>query len=203
MKSYGAGDVAKRRAVDPLLDALKSLENRQKLNDLILDSLAEDAIGLIKDGFRTQTDPYGEPWAPKKYPDGRMALSGETSRLKNGWKPSRRDSDSVTITPSVDYAHHHQSGTGIYGPRKTPIVSPNGKMLKIPTPKGAIFRRSVNGSPKRLMVPTEEKGLPPEWAKTFEESAAEAIAILLRGNEAALAVLQKNGTKRLFKLKVG
>lgn len=50
----------------------------------------------------------------------------------------------IVGTP-VDYAPDVELGTGIYGPKKQPILiqAKNAKALKIPTPDGIIFRRSA------------------------------------------------------------
>lgn len=73
--------------------------------------MAEEAIGLVKDGFRSSKDPYGEKWKRKKRKDGRKVLSGKTSRLKGGWHVSKNGKGGATIAPSVVYAAFHQVGT--------------------------------------------------------------------------------------------
>lgn len=104
-------------------------------------AMAEEMVGLIKDGFRTETDPYGKKWKPKKKPDGRKTLSGKTSRLKGGWHVKRKSDSSFTVAPSVDYATPHQTGAP-----------------------------SRNLVPRR-MVPTQSRGLPGKWSKAFKEVA--------------------------------
>src|SRR5690606_3991065 len=91
------------------LDALqKLLERPEAIQDLVATSLAEESINLVKDGFRTETDPYGAKWVPKKRPDGRKTLSGKTSRLKTGWKIVRQTRGEIRVSPSVNYAAAHQ-----------------------------------------------------------------------------------------------
>lgn len=84
--------------------------SRQLMNE-ISKAVAEEAIGLIQDGFREQRDPYGRPWAPKKRPDGRAILVGKTTRLRRGWHVESSKRGQVVIAPSVDYATYHQTGT--------------------------------------------------------------------------------------------
>lgn len=79
---------------------------------------AEELLSLTKDRFRTETEPGGRPWEPKKARDGRKTLSGKTSRLKGGWHVKRTASDGFTIAPSVDYATYHQTGTKRMAARK-------------------------------------------------------------------------------------
>lgn len=119
-------------------------------------SAAEEVVNLVKDGFRTETDPYGERWEKKKRRDGRKTLSGPTSRLKNGWHVSERSPEGFKVSPAVNYALPHQN------PRR----------------KGGKLKR-----PRRMMVPSTEKGLPPEWARQIEEAVQEAMgdALSFRG----------------------
>lgn len=133
-------------------DALKTIENWQKLfeNGHVLVSatsaaMAEEMVTLVKDGFRSETDPYGNRWKPKQEPDGRKTLSGETSRLKGGWHVRRTNKGGFTVAPSVTYAAHHQA------PRR----GRNGRLKR----------------PRRMMVPSGERGMPAEWNKNLREVA--------------------------------
>jgi phage gpG-like protein len=89
----------------------KLFEATPELLEAISVSGAEEMISLVKDGFRDETDPYGKKWARKKKKNGRKILSGKTSRLKGGWHYKRADKGGFTISPSVDYAAYHQTGT--------------------------------------------------------------------------------------------
>jgi len=73
--------------------------------------LAEETLTLIADGFRKSKTPTGRRWKPKKRPDGRKILVGKTARLRNGWHRSQIGPESFTVSPSVDYAKYHQTGT--------------------------------------------------------------------------------------------
>jgi hypothetical protein len=141
-----------------------------KVMATIVRNCAEEALSLTRDGFATETNPYGERWARKKFSDGRNTLSGKTSRLKNFAVQVSRTG--FRLHSTVNYAVFHQGGTGIYGPKGRRIVPVRAKALKIP---GIGFRKSVAGSPKRLMVPTKQRGLPPHWSRAFKEVSSEVI----------------------------
>lgn len=155
--------------------------------------LAEQAIELVRDGISRGRDPYGRRYRRLVFRKGQPLR--DTGRLQASWHRKRSGPDGFTIAASAKYAIYHQIGTGIYGPRKSPIV-PNGgsaafrrrslaklsgtgervgfgKALRIPTPGGAIFRRSVKGSPRRAMVPYQ--GLPASWRRAFTETIHEAL----------------------------
>lgn len=157
------------------LDALrKLLERPEAIRNVIAESLAEECINLVKDGFRSETDPYGRKWAPKKKPDGRKVLSGPTNRLKGGWHRKVVTADEVIISPAVDYALHHQVAD------------------------------SESRLPRRMMVPDDALGMPPEWEKTLNEASTDAFAVIFGGDGRRVAGLrQKLGVKGLVGFKVG
>lgn len=138
MPSGITGDFGKLRGWQELF------ENGEVLLEATSQQLAEETIGLIKQGFRSETDPYGDKWTPKQKHDGRKTLSGKTSRLKGGWHVVRADKRGFSAAPSVPYAAPHQA------PR-------------------------FNRRPRRMMVPTASKGLPPDWSHAYEEAATELM----------------------------
>lgn len=178
-------------------DLAAILREPERILQAVANSVAEDALNLVKDGFRDEQDPYGRQWAPKQAQDGRKTLSGSTGRLKNGWHKKVVSASEVRIAPNVSYADYHQTGTGIHGPAGQPIRPKNGRALKIPVNGGHIFRSSVDGVPKRKMVPDSE-GLPQRWKKSFDESATEALHLIFRGKRSGLARLTRAlGASRL------
>jgi phage gpG-like protein len=187
------------------LDALqKILENPDKIMDLVSTSVAEEAIDLIKAGFRTETDPYGRQWKKKEFPDGRKTLSGKTSRLKNGWHVAKRTNSEIVIAPGVAYAKYHQDGTGIHGPHKTPIVPTTKSALRFMGPNGPIFRRSVKGAERRMMVPDKNLGLPSKWEQALNEAATDALAAIIGGDGRRVSALRKRlGVDAIVGFKVG
>lgn len=124
----------------------KTLEDAPDVLKAISRNSAEEVVGLIKDGFRDEKDPYGKRWKPKQIPDGRKVLSGKTSNLKGGWHVTSSSKGGFTVAPSVDYAVHHQFGA----PRA--------------------------GIPQRMMVPSKARGLPAGWADALEEVAKEELS---------------------------
>lgn len=118
MASGVTGDFGKLRGWQELF------KNGDALLEAVSQNLAEETIGLIQEGFRNETDPYGDPWAPKQRADGRKTLSGKTSRLKNGWHPIKADKGGFRVGPSVDYAAPHQSPK--FGRRPRRMMVPTG-----------------------------------------------------------------------------
>jgi hypothetical protein len=60
----------------------------------------------------------------------------------------------VLVGTNVNYAMFQHDGTGIYGPRATPIVPINGQFLRF-RPKGSsgyVFARSVRGTPPTFFL---------------------------------------------------
>jgi phage gpG-like protein len=89
----------------------KRVEESPQVLQVISANMAEEAIDLIKQGFREQADPDGNAWKPKKKDDGRAILTGKTGRLKGGWKPRSVTRKGFRVSPSVTYGAPHQSGT--------------------------------------------------------------------------------------------
>lgn len=187
------GDIAKLVRWRKKIEKLGSTQSLIRLNK----NLAEETVSIVVEGFQNETDPYGQKWKRKVFPDGRQVLVGSTTRLRRGWKRTRCDADGFRVSSSVAYAVHHQHGTGIYGPRKQKIVPKNKKALSfvvqvavqprvragaspiVPVGKRAgrwkgqrIFLRSVKGCPPRMMVPRKGE-LPAEWAKRYHDVCRE------------------------------
>jgi len=88
----------------------KKVQQSPQVLQVISENLAEEAIDLVKQGFRDQADPDGNAWKPKKKDDGRAILTGKTGRLKGGWHRRGVTRKGFRIGPSVTYAAPHQSG---------------------------------------------------------------------------------------------
>lgn len=120
---------------------------------------AEEAIDLIKQGFNAETDPYGDRWRRRKRENrrtrGRRVLSGETNSLKSGWKVVQVRADGFIVSASVEYALPHQS------PRRG-------------GPGGGLKR------PRRMMIPSEKRGLPRTWNKALQATARDAMNDFLK-----------------------
>jgi hypothetical protein len=114
-------------------------------------NMAEETVSLIRDGWRNQSDPYGDAWKPKKANDGRQILVGKTARLKGGWHVVKSARRGWTVAPSVDYAAPHQD----------------------PKPRSAWGGKSLT---RRMMIPSRARGLPPAWSRAYREIAEETFA---------------------------
>jgi hypothetical protein len=114
IKPIDNGDQKLDAFIQALADAPKTLETMSQ-------NMAEETIGLIKDGFRSESDPYGVVWKAKKKPDGRKVLSGKTSRLKGGWHIVRSGRGGFTVAPSVNYALPHQAPKFNRRPRRAMV----------------------------------------------------------------------------------
>jgi phage gpG-like protein len=135
---------------------------------------AEELLGLVQDTFRDQKDPYGQAWAPKKVPDGRAILVGETTRLRRGWHTERVGKKGFVIAASVKYASAHQD------PR--PRKQWGGKALT-----------------RRAMIPY--KGLPGAWKQALREVARDHLRRHFsssRGSSGGVGILaaKMGGAKR-------
>lgn len=165
------GDFA---VLDEWIDQLRAAQGSMRV---ISANLAEETIELIREGFETSTDPYGKPWAALQLRAGRPLE--DTGGLKASWHRRFVTDEGFVVQSGKEYARYHQAGTGIYGPRKQPIVPKQAKALRIPGPLGVMFRASVDGSPPRKMVP--DKGeLPSKWRDRYVEVAQEVMTELFR-----------------------
>lgn len=177
----------------------KKLERAPEAMDEISLQLAEETIDLIREGIADGVDPYGKPYAPLKLRDGQPLRKTGGMQV---WQRKAAGRDGFTVASPKKYAIYHQQGTGLYGPHKKPIVPKGGaaafrrrsraalmgtgervgfgKALRIPTQGGAIFRRSVKGTPKRRMVPDRRGPLPSKWRARYVETANEVLTEYFR-----------------------
>lgn len=199
------GDFGKLKKWQRQLESLASDEARTALAK----NLAEEAISLVQEGFRAETDPYGKQWPAKVFGDGNAVLV-RSNELRRGWHRSKVSAHGFRISPSATAAKYAKFtlGTGIYGPSKKPITPKNGTFLAFKTPgyvtraavrgmsrkvkrakfgggrSGSyIFVRSVKGSPPRLMVPQKKRGLPLKWRDALIDTTDEFIQYHLGGGK--------------------
>ena len=111
--------------------------------------MAEEILGLVQEGFSQERDPYGEAWKPKKRSNGKPTLVGKTARLRRGWHVANKSKGGFTIAPSVNYAMAHQS------PKK---------------------RNEGWTMPRRMMVPSKERGLPASWKDSLGDVATSHLS---------------------------
>ena len=146
------------------------LNNTTELLQVVSENLAEEAIDLVKEGFATETDPYGKKWAALQLRSGKILQ--KDGGLKGSWNPKRVTKKGFMLASGKAYAVYHQDGTGLFGPKNRRITPKKAKALKLG--KSGLIRRSVKGSPRRLMVPVKD-ALPPAWSKRFVDVAGEVL----------------------------
>lgn len=131
-------------------------------------------LTLVRDGFRSGTDPWGRRWAPLAVRSGQPLR--DTGRLRNSFV-GRATDDEAVIGTNVCYAVVHQMGTTItagkpsgnnvcgYTPKGAPF-------LQFKTPGGFVRKKSVE-IPRRAMLPIDESGqatLPDTWSDAVLET---------------------------------
>lgn len=132
--------------------------------------LADEALFQVQRGFVEQRDPYGRPWHPKKYPDGRRILRGKTGQLERSFRRVYAGADGAIISSRAPHAIF-TLGTGRYGKSGQPIKPKRAKALRWRGPGGKwVFAKQVEGSRQRLLLPLP--GQPsPIWQKALTERA--------------------------------
>jgi hypothetical protein len=153
----------------------KKIEQAPKALVTVNEQLAEEALSLIREGFETSTDPYGDAWAPLVLREGRPLE--DTGGLKAAWFRRSVTASGFSVANAKTYASHHQDGTGIYGPRGERIKPVRAKVLKLG--KTGMVARSVRGTPKRRMVPVNGR-LPDKWKQRFRDTAQEVLTEIFR-----------------------
>jgi phage gpG-like protein len=140
-------------------------------------NLAEETIELFREGFETSTDPYGNRWEPLKLRSGQPLR--DKGGLQSSWHRRFVTAQGFTVASGKDYAAYHQGGTGIYGPRHQRIVPTKARALRFAGPSGPIFARSVEGVPRRRMVP-DKGALPSRWRQRYVEAAQDVLTELFK-----------------------
>jgi len=149
---------------------VQGLGKRRK--DLVA-NLQEEALFLVREGFKRQKDPYGKKWPGKIFDNGKPVLSGRTAALRTGWTRGKSTAREFSLRNATEYAEYHQFGTGIYGPSGQPIEPVNADMLAWQYGGRWYYAQSVDGVPPRKMVPDETGGMPDDWAEALSDMAAE------------------------------
>lgn len=133
-------------------------------------SMAAATLELIDRGFEKQQDPFGNPWKPKKEPDGRKILSGETGTLRK-WRQVHADSRGFKVASKAEYSVYHQKGTGIYGEGngKYKILPRNAKKLRFKVGGKLVFASSVMHPGVRVRRMEPGSRLPVLWSSIYRE----------------------------------
>lgn len=106
--------------------------------------------------FRRRITTGGDgTWAPNAGYNALLRNEGTLIRslqLGGGSNVNRLTDTSIEVGSALPYARMLQEGTGIYGPKGTPIVPINGKFLVFTIGGQLVFARSVKGTPPRRFV---------------------------------------------------
>lgn len=97
------GDVGKLNAW------AEALKNAPDTLSAISANSAEEVIGLIREGFDKEHDPYGKAWKPLESREGKILQ--DTGRLRNSFHRVRSGKGGFTVASGADYGGFHQSGT--------------------------------------------------------------------------------------------
>lgn len=73
--------------------------------------MADATAVLIREQFATSRDPFGNPWAPKKKPDGRPVGTGKTGQLKRYRVQSASAFGFSVYSPTAPYRKFFHGGT--------------------------------------------------------------------------------------------
>jgi len=98
------GDFAKlNRWAKQLEAAPREILNRAARN------MADESLALVAQGFRSQTDPYGNAWENLKERKGKILQ--DTGRLRVSWHRVSASKAGFRIAAGATYARFHQEGT--------------------------------------------------------------------------------------------
>ena len=147
--------------------------------------IADEALNQVQKGFSEQRDPYGPPWFPKKFDDGRKILRGSSGKLERRFIRLYAGPDAAIIGSRAREATFAQTGTGIYGPRKQRITPKKGKFLRFKAGGRWVFATSVEGSRQRLMMPTPHRNSI-YWGKAFQARVSAVLRSRLRGRSSGV-----------------
>ena len=112
------------KILDDWIDILETAGD--DMMEFVQQSMAEEFLALIDEGFQKERDPYGRRWPKKQRYDGRKVLHGPTRRLRSGWHIVNADRDSFEVWPSVDYAAPHQDPRKNRRPKRAMVPDERG-----------------------------------------------------------------------------
>jgi hypothetical protein len=91
----------------------------------VSEQMANRTLGFIAQEFEQERDPFNRRWSPKKRPDGRKILRGETNRLIQ-WRKTYVNQHGFKLSTPAPYFRYHQTGTRRMVARK---ILPTGTRL--------------------------------------------------------------------------
>lgn len=171
-----SGDFSKLTAFGERVGAFGSPATMRQISK----EIADEALFQVQKGFVEQRDPYGTPWFPKKFPDGRSILRGTSGKLERSFVRLYAGPDAAIIGSKAREAVFAMSGTGIYGPSGRRITPKAGRALRFKAGGRWMFAKSVEGSRQRLMMPTPHRNSV-YWGKAFQARVSAVLRARMSG----------------------
>jgi phage gpG-like protein len=152
-----------RNELKPLIDSLILAKQINR-------PLREVGFGwlqLIRQGFATGRNPYGQPWLPVKRGGRPLVRTGALLRDRFAFSASATQ---VSVGTNVKIAEFHQFGTHAF------TILPQRRQA-LAWPSAAHPVRSVQhpGLPKRQMVPERQGGLPTQYQHVIQTAFARLL----------------------------
>lgn len=114
----------------------------------IRDEIRRKQAGMVTLGQAIAEDIAAEAKAKASWTD----RTGDTRRKIHGGVDAVGDEVVVYVAHGSKVGMYHEMGTGIYGPKKRPIVPSNGTFLKFKMNGEEIYVRSVKGIKKNPVI---------------------------------------------------
>jgi hypothetical protein len=114
--------------------------------------------------------------------DVKAEVPKKTSTLARSWT-AQVDQETQVVTEGrvgspLPYARYVNEGTGIFGPKKSPIVPRTARALRLPFVEArggatkVMFRRSIKGMPATHYFDTAFRNFVPRWLVIIENQVA-------------------------------
>lgn len=135
-------------ALDKIIAEIAELADK-RFHEKVTKVLQEQAITLITEGFKKESDPYGSKWPPlkrvsKKRGGKEHLILTDTARLRRSFTRGPASEGGFQVGTNVEYAASHQYGR--------------------------------DNIPQRMMVPVAARGFGPIWGPRFARTARELMA---------------------------
>lgn len=156
-------------------------------------NLAEEARHQVDEEFREERDPYGVPWEPIKYRQGKILQ--DTGRMAASTATRQVNADGFQIVIGATYAAYHQFGAFVpphsrirptemlRNPRTGRLVKKNTRLKSVR--RSVIARRTFAKGiviPRRQMLPSSDRGgLGLIWSKAFAKVTKKMLADQIEG----------------------
>lgn len=98
-----------------------------------------------------------------------MDRTGNTRRAIHGGVDGVGDEFVIYVAHGSEVGVYHETGTGIYGPKKRPITPVNSKVLRFKVNGKEIFARSVKGIEKNPVLMNAAVSKRPEIGEAIKE----------------------------------